>query len=164
MANVLLIIPPGIRPRAARDRAIEEAKHAGGKLIALLVLDPVEADRIAASLDSAFLGERVSERVVEVLEQEQRRGAELVLADIEKHAKAAAVPFLPIIEEGDPTDVCARVIRQHAVGSALLVVEKRSWVTRFLARSAPVKIPSLSGCDVRVMEEPETRGRSAGEE
>jgi hypothetical protein len=45
------------------------------------------------------------------------------------------------------------VILTHQIGLALLVAEKRSWLTRFLSRGAAVKLPALSGCEVRVMEE-----------
>jgi hypothetical protein len=33
------------------------------------------------------------------------------------------------------------------------VAERQSWLTRFLSRSAAVRLPALSGCEVRVMEE-----------
>ena len=153
MANVLLVIPPGVRPRAARDNAIDTAARGGGTLIALVLLDPAETARIAATLDSAFMGERVSDRVVEVLVREQHSQAETVLAEIGAQAQARGVRFVPLIEQGDADEVCARVIRTHQVASVILVVEKRSWLSRILARSSAVKLPAMANCTLTVMEE-----------
>jgi len=154
MANtVLLVVPPGIRPRAARDRAIDEATRAGRTLVGLVLLDPAEIACIAATLDSAFMGERVSDRVVDVLVGEQRSQAETVLAEIATAAQARGVPFVALIEQGDADEVCARVIRTHQVGSVILVVEKRSWLSRILARSAAVRLPAMANCTLTVMEE-----------
>ena len=153
MANVLLVVPPGIRPHAAREHAIEAAARAGGTLIGLVLLDPAETARIAATLDSAFMGERVSDRVVEVLASEQRSQAEGLLAEIAARAAARGVPFVPLIEQGDADEVCARVIRAHQVTAAFLVVEKRSWLSRILARSAAVKLPAMANCALTVIEE-----------
>ena len=159
MPNVLLVIPPGLRPQAAREHAIDAAARAGGTLIGLVLLDPAETARLAASLDSAFMGERVSTRVVEVLGREQRSQAEAVLREIGATAQARGVPFLPLIEEGDADEVCARVIRAHAVTSAVLVVERRSWLSRILARSAAVKLPAMANCALTVMEEEPGEGQ-----
>jgi nucleotide-binding universal stress UspA family protein len=153
MANVLLVVPPGTRPRAAREHAIEAAARAGGTLIGLVLLDPAETARIAATLDSAFMGERVSDRVAEVLAREQRSQADALLAEIGAQAQARGVPFVPLIEEGDADEVCARVIAAHRVGSAVLVVEKRSWLSRILSRSASIKLPAMADCVLTVMEE-----------
>jgi nucleotide-binding universal stress UspA family protein len=153
MANVLLVVPPRIRPRAARDHAVDAAARAGGTLIALVLLDPAETPRIAATLDSAFMGERVSDRVVEVLAREQRSQADAALTEIGAAAQARRVPFVPLVEEGDADEVCARVIRAHDVAEVVLVVEKRSWLSRILSRSSAVKLPALADCTLTVMEE-----------
>lgn len=153
MANVLLIVPPGIRPRAARDHALDAAARGGGSLVALVLLDPGETARIAATLDSAFMGERVSDRVVEVLAREQRDQAEATLREIGARAEARGVSFVPLVEEGTPEEVCARVIRAYHIGSAVLVVEKRSWLSRILSRAATVKLPAMADCSLTVMEE-----------
>lgn len=158
MTNVLLVIPPGIRPRAARERAIAAAAQGGGTLVGLVLLDPAETARIAATLDSAFMGERVSDRVVEVLAREQRSQAEALLAEIGELARGRGVPFVALIEEGDPDEVCARVIRAQQVGEAILVVEKRSWLSRILSRSPAVTLPALADCPLTVIEEPEGEG------
>jgi len=153
MANVLLVVPPGIRPLAAREHAIEAAARGGGTLFGLVLLDPAETARIAATLDSAFMGERVSDRVAEVLAREQRNQAESLLAEIGAQAQTRGVPFVPLIEDGDADEVCGRVITAHQIASAILVVEKRSWLSRILSRSAAINLPAMANCTVTVMEE-----------
>lgn len=162
MKNVLLVIPPGIRPRAARDHALDLAVAGGGTLVGLVLLDPAETARIAATLDSAFMGERVSDRVTEVLAREQRHQAEALLAVIAEHASARGIPFLPLIEEGTVDEVCARVVRAHQVGTAVLVVEKRTWLSRILSRSTGVRLPSMANCALTVMEESVEDGETGG--
>jgi nucleotide-binding universal stress UspA family protein len=151
--NVLLVVPPDMAPHRACGEAIAAAKRLGGALIAVIVLDPNEPGRVASSLDSAFVGEKVSDQIAELLAREQRSRAEEVLEEIKRQAESSQVAFEGLIEEGDPTDVCSRIIRSRGVAEALLVAEKRSWLTRFLSRSAAVRLPHLSGCVVRVMEE-----------
>lgn len=135
---------------------MEAAKRLGGSLFAVTVLDPAEPARLASTLDSAFVGERVSDRVIEVLGREQRLQAEAALQSVAELAARAGVPFHVLIEDGDPEEVCRRVIRQNGIGHAILVAERRSWLTRLLSRSAAVKLPALAGCEVRVMEQEES--------
>jgi len=155
MGNTLLIVPPGVRPEASVDVALCTARRAGGSLIAVVVLDPSETARIAATLDSAFMGERVSDRVAEVLAHEQRTRAETLLQLIGDKARDAGIGFVPLVEEGDPSQVCSRIVSTHQVASAVLAVERRSWLARFLSRSAKLKLPAVAGCEVKVVEEDE---------
>lgn len=156
MKNVLLVIPPGIRPCKSLEFALQRAAHDGVELIALVTLDPMETARIASRLDSAFMGERVSDRIVEVLAREQHARAEEMLAEIGEKARAAGLAFTPLIETGDASEVCGAVIRRHQVGCAVLVAEKRSWLTKLLSRSQAVHIPALAGCEIKVVEEDES--------
>ena len=70
-----------------------------------------------------------------------------------EHAKKESVVVTPIIEQGDIGEICRRVIRTHQVGTAVLVAEKRSWLTRFLSHSTAVQLPALAGCEVHFIEE-----------
>jgi len=99
------------------------------------------------------MGDRLSDRVVEVLAREARGRAEDLLATIAAEAKQRGVGFTPLVEEGDPSEVCARVIRAQDIAVAVLVAEKRSWLSRFLSGGADVRLPALAGCEVRVLEE-----------
>jgi nucleotide-binding universal stress UspA family protein len=153
MKNVLLVIPPGVRPRVGLHHALDRAATEGSKLIALAILDPSETVRIAARLDDAFLGERVGDRVIKALDREQFARAEDLLAEITSDAANSGTEVVPLIERGDTTEVCERVIRQHDIGYAVLLAERRSWLTRLLSRSPAVNIPAFEGCEIKVVEE-----------
>lgn len=154
MSNVLLVTSPAIDAPNALAYALRRAKELGAGLVGLAVLDPDVTQRVAAALSNVgFVGEKVSESVVDTLAREQRTQAEALLKRIAEEAGRAGIAFTALVEEGDPGEVCGRVIRTHRVQAAVLVAEKRSWLTRFLSRSAAVRLPSLAGCEVKVMEE-----------
>jgi nucleotide-binding universal stress UspA family protein len=154
MKNVLLVIVPGYEAPNAVAYAIDRARNLGGELIALAVVDPSTHQRVATALsDVGFVGERVSEDVMEALEKEQRGFADLQLAQVRAEAERAGVPVSVRIEAGDPGEVTPRICTRHQVALVVLVAEKRSWVTRFLSRSTPVKLPALASCEVKVMED-----------
>lgn len=154
MKNVLLVIVPGYEAPNAVAYAIGRARDLGGELIALAVLDPATRQRLATALsDVGFVGERVSGDVVEALEKEQRGFAELQAAQVRAEAERAGVPVTVLVEAGDPSEVAPRICARHQVALAVLVAERQSWVTRFLSRSAPVKLPALASCEVKVMED-----------
>ena len=153
MKNVLLVIPPGVRPRVGLQFALERAAASSARLVALAILDPSETVRIASRLDSAFLGERVGDRVIKALEREQLVRAEDLLAEIAASARESGVEIVPLIESGDTGEVCERIIRQHDIGYAVLLAERRSWLTRLLSRSSTVNIPAFDGCEIKVVEE-----------
>lgn len=154
MKNVLLVVAPGYDAPNAVAYALGRARDAGGGLVALGILDPEAHARVAATLtDSAFVGERVSENLIEALEKEQRGLVEAQVRQVAEEATGQGVACTPLVEQGEPSEVCRRVVAGHGIGVAVLVAEKRSWVTRFLSRSAPVRVPNLPGCEVKVMED-----------
>lgn len=154
MKNVLLVITPGYEAPNALAYAVARAKELGGNLVALSVLDPDANKQVSSTLSNVgFVGGRVREDLVEALEKEQRSFAEMQLQQAAEEARRQGVDCTILIEEGDPSVVCARVVRERAIGMAVLVAEKRSWVTRFLSRSAPVRLPAFAGCEIKVMED-----------
>ncbi len=154
MRNVLLVTSPVADAPNAIAYALRRAKEIGGGLLALALLDPELSQRVATTLaNEAFVGEKVSDGVVEALVREQRENAEALLNQIAEQAKKEGVPFTSLIEVGDPSEVCSRIIGAHSVQAAVLVAEKRSWLTRFLSRATAVKLPALAGCEVKVMDD-----------
>jgi nucleotide-binding universal stress UspA family protein len=154
MQNVLVVIPAGKEPQRALQAAIELAKERGGQLVALAVLDPRLSSRVATTLtEVGFMADEVGASVGNTLLHEYRVESEALLQALAKRAKRDGVSVTPLIEEGDTEEICSRVIRTHQIGTAVLVAEKRSWLTRFLSHGAAVSLPALAGCEVRVMEE-----------
>jgi nucleotide-binding universal stress UspA family protein len=154
MQNVLLVVPAGKEPQRAIGAAIELARQRGGTLVVLVVLDPtVPTQATSALTDVGFMGEQVGEEVGATIVREYRSQADTLLHALVERAKREGIAVTPLVAEGDTAEMCGRVIQSHQIGVAVLVAERRSWLTRFLSHSAAVKLPALSGCEVRVMEE-----------
>jgi hypothetical protein len=154
MKNVLLVTAAGTAGPRAVAAAIELAKQRGGFLVVLAVLDPGMPTYAASTLtDLAFMGEEVTDQVSNTLVREYRASAATLLHAVAERAKKEGVAVTPVIEQGDTGEICRRLVRTHAVGIAVLVAEKRSWLARLLSHRAAVRLPALSGCEVRVMEE-----------
>ena len=154
MKNVLLVVAPGYEAPNALAYAVSRARELGGGIVVLAVLDGESLSRVAAAFtDVGWVGERVSDDVVEALGAERRTLAEMQVEQLAEEIRTQGVEAMPLVREGDPSDVCARLVREHDVGLAVLVAERRSWVTRFLSRSAPVRLPTFAGCEIKVMED-----------
>ena len=154
MQNVLIVIPADQEPQQAIRAALALAKERGGGLVALVVLDADLPARVASTLaEVGFVGEHLGSQVSDAIVREYRNRSDALLQALVERGKREGVGVTPIIEQGDAGEICGRVIRTHHIGTAVLVAEKRSWLTRFLSRSAAVNLPALAGCEVRVMEE-----------
>jgi nucleotide-binding universal stress UspA family protein len=154
MHNVLIVIPAEQEPQQAMRAAIELARQRGGRLVALVVLDPDLPARVASTLtEVGFMGEQLGSQVSDAIVREYRVRSQALLQTLVENGKREGVVVTPLIEQGDTGEICGRVIRTHQIGTAVLVAEKRSWLTRFLSRSATVNLPALAGCEVKVMED-----------
>ena len=152
MANVLLLTPPNREPQAAARDAIAAARSQAGRLVVAVVLDPEVVERLSTRLEEVgLMGERVSDTVRDTLLREYRARAETLAQEIAEQAHREGVLTESVIAEGDPSETCSRLVRQHDVALAILVAERRSWLTRLLSGSA-ARVPELPGCEVRVME------------
>lgn len=153
MKNVLLMIPPNHESKTAVHEAIAAAKDRGGRLLVVVALDPQVLDGVCATLSNVgFMGEKVSDQVQDTLLREYRNRAAEMAEEIAREAQAAGVPAESKFEEGDPSEICRRMIPSNDVALAILVAEKRSWLARLLARSS-LQVPTLAGCEIRVIEE-----------
>ena len=154
MRNVLLVIPAGKEPQEAIGTAVELARQRGATLVAVVVLDADLPSQVANRLtEVGFMGEQIGKQVRDAIAHEYHGRATALLQALAERANKEGVPVIPLIEQGDTGEICSRIIRTHQIGTAVLVAEKRSWLTRFLSHSAAVKLPALAGCEVRVMEE-----------
>jgi len=154
MKTVLLVTSPSIDAPNAVAYALRRAKDAGAKLLAVVVLDEELTERVAATLtNEGFVGEKISDNVVDILSRQQQARAQSLVDQIAAQAGQAGVSFESRIESGDANEVCARIITASNAIVAVLVAEKRSWLTRFLSGSATVELPSMAGCEVRLMDD-----------
>jgi len=152
MGNVLLLLPNRESPRAVRE-AITAAKTRASGLLIAVVLDPESNERVSAAVtEMGFMGEKVGDTVRETLARAWRTQAEELVRQLTEHARAQGVAAEVFVEQGDPSEICQRLVATRGVDVAILVAERRSWLTRLLAREA-LHLPHLSGCEVRVIEE-----------
>ena len=154
MKSVLLVLPPEAEAPHAIAYALDEAIRRGAGIVALALLDADLAARVTSTLANVgFVGEKVCGSVSETLVREQRAHAEHLLERIGAEARLRSVPCTALIENGELGEVVAPIARAHAVDLVVLVAERRSLLARFLSRSAAVKLPSLAGCEVKLIEE-----------
>ncbi len=153
MGNVLLLLPPARDSPTAMREAVKLSQARGTGLLIAVILDPETTERLSATLaEMGFMGEKVSDGVRATLIRAYRTQAEELVQQLVQQARAQGVTAESLVEEGDPSEICQRLIATRDVEVAILVVEHRSWLTRLLAREA-LRLPQLSGCEVRVIEE-----------
>lgn len=152
--NVLLFITSTQRePQRAVREAVAAAKAREGRLLVVAVLDPEVVNRISETLaEDAFVGEKLTAEVSLTVARGYRNQAEASVAAIVEQAEREGVSARGFVEEGDPREICSRLARAHDIGLAILVTERRSWLTRLLSGSA-VRAPELPGCEVRLVDD-----------
>lgn len=152
-SNVLLLLPADHSSQAAVGEAIAAAKQRGGRLLVAVALDSGLVERVSEALtEDGFIGEKISDQVSATLLREYHARAGALAAEIGALARSEGVETEHVFEQGDPAEICRRLIPLHAIGLAVLVAERRSWLTRLLSRHA-LKTPALADCEVRVFEE-----------
>ena len=153
MKHVLLVLPPEAEETKAVDFAVAEAAKRGESLVSIALLDADIAARVSTTLANVgFVGEKVCGNVADTLAREQRVHAEQALERVAAAAHAQNVAFHGRVEEGELDEVCGRIAVDCEIDLVVLATERRSLLGRFLARSAAVRLPSLAGCEVKLIE------------
>jgi hypothetical protein len=154
MSKALLLVPADRQVTGAIAKALAVATERRLDLVAAVVVDTGDADRLSARMmDVGVLGEKISDQVSAALTREHRLRGEAVLAEVAEQAQARGVRCETRLEIGDPGDVCRRLVESEDVRVAVLVVEKRSWIGRVLTRAQPLRPPVLGGCEVVLVDE-----------
>src|ERR1051325_101141 len=147
MNNVLLLIPANHESQAAVREAIDAAKSRGGTLYVAVAVDPDVIEEVSSTMtEEGFIGEKVMDQVCCTLEREYHSRAEALAKAIVEQAKEQSVSAEGSVEEGDPAEVLSRLVPDRRIGLAILVAERRSWLTRLLSRDA-IRLPALAGCE-----------------
>lgn len=154
MSNVLLLVPPDRQVTRAIATALDLAAARGAGLVAAVVIDADASDRLSSRMiDVGLIAEKVTNQFFETLAREHRVRGEALLAEVAEQARLRGIPCRTAIETGDPGEVCGRLVETADVAAAVVVVEKRSWIARLLARGELVRPPKLGGCEVTLIEE-----------
>jgi hypothetical protein len=99
-------------------------------------------------IDIGMLAEKITDQVAETVEREHRIRAEALLRDIIEQARARGIAARTAIETGDPGEACRKLVAAADVSTAVVVTEKRSWLSRLLTVGQPLRLPALGGCEV----------------
>ncbi len=154
MNAVLLLLTPESQPGLALQRALERAKESHAVLYAAVVLPARHLDELAGQLmDHGFIGEKLSEDVIEHVRQEQVALANEVLARVREAAARAGVEVETQVIEGEPWEACEAASTRFSIAHAVLPVPARAWFERWWRKPrAPAWAEDL-GCNVETVEE-----------
>src|SRR5262249_746053 len=117
-SNVLLVISADDEaPRATRV-AIDLAKQRTAQLVAVVLLDTHLSARVADALtEVGFVSDEVSTNVGNTVLHERRARAEALLQLLTEHARKEGIDVTLLLEQGDTSEICNRVIRTHRIGT-----------------------------------------------
>ena len=154
MSSVVLLVPPDRQITRAIAAALDLAAARGAELIAAVVIDADATDRLSSRMiDIGLLAEKVTDQFSETLAREHHVRGEALLAEIGEQARGRRIACRTLVESGDPGEVCRRLVETTDATAAVVVVEKRSWLARILARGEPLRAPMLGGCEVTFVDE-----------
>lgn len=150
MSAVLLLLSPTSDAPRAEAYALARAREAGAELLAIVVLDDRLRGRVARKLeDAGMVGEKLSESVACCVDRDQRSQGERMLENVATAAQAQGTPVDTFLEGGEVNEVVGRCCAGHEVRLAVVAVEKRSWLGRWLAPSVDLRLPH---CEIKEIE------------
>jgi nucleotide-binding universal stress UspA family protein len=154
MNAVLLLLTPESRPNRALDRAIQRAKEQQAVLLAVVVLPGRHLDELAEQLiDRGFVGEKLSEEVIEHVRQEQHAVAEEILASVREKAEREGVVVETQVIEGELPEACEAAQARFSSVHTVLPVPARAWFERLWRRAEEPSWAEDLGCRVEAVEE-----------
>jgi hypothetical protein len=151
---ILLLLSPAVAAPKSTQAALDRAAKNRTDLVVLVALPREAVLELAGTLtDEAFVGDRLSDEVVDALRREQRSQAEHLLRSIIEQAKKKAINVTTLVEVGEPNEICARVVAAHNIAHVILPAHRRSWLARWWSPSAHTDWLKVLGCEVEVVEE-----------
>jgi nucleotide-binding universal stress UspA family protein len=154
MSAVLLLVPADRQVTSAIETALDLAARREASLVAAVVVDDAAAGRLSSRMiDVGLLAEKITDQVSEALMREHQVRGQALLREIAERARARGIPCRTTLEIGDPGEICRVLAQREDCAVAVVVTEKRSWVTRIFAGGQPLEVPAFGGCAVVPVEE-----------
>jgi nucleotide-binding universal stress UspA family protein len=154
MSNTLLLLSTATPLQTGVERAIEEAKKIGGRLIILFVADVALPNSVLERLEGAdFVGGKPGQEVYEALMNEYQRQGEQLLAKAQTTVESAGVPVETIFKVGSIADECIATIKNQEIDVAVLTRKKRSHLSRFIFGSPIKQIQDSVTCHFIIVED-----------
>lgn len=154
MSTILLLLSSAVAAPKSTRVALDRAVRKKADLVILVALPRDAVLELAGTLtDEAFVGDRLSDEVVDALRREQRSQAEDLLRSIMEQANKERVNVTTLVEIGEPSELCGRVVAAHNIDQVILPAHRRSWLARWWSPSAHSDWLKVLGCEVEVVEE-----------
>lgn len=152
--TVLLLMPPDRQVTGAIAKALDLAAERDARLVAAVVVDEDAGERLSSRIaDRGVLGDGVTDRIAEAVEREHRIRAEALLREVADQARTRGLTCTTLVETGDPSAVCRRLVATERASVAVVVVERRSWLARMLSGGQPLEPVQLGGSEVVLVDE-----------
>ena len=146
MSTIVVGYDDGRRARHALDRALEQAKESGARLVVVSVLDlPLDPN---APRNFGTLGDGPPAR----MPAEVPPGLEPVVAHAHERAAAAGVPAELVWGAGDAADIIIEVARERDASLIVLGEHHHSLFAALVGTDVPGEVKRRSGADVLVVD------------
>lgn len=154
MKKVMLVLSISGTPQEVIDYAVDRAKNEGAGLVALYILETGLADGVFDSFsDIGFIGDKPSTELSEAVMKEYRQRGYEELGRVQIKAMEEAVPFEPLMEQGEYVVRVLDVIRERDIGVAVVLRRQKRRFMKYLSSSVADEVKSQAPCEVVVFTE-----------
>jgi len=156
MKKVMLVLSISGTPQEVIDYAVDRAKKEGAGLLALYILETGLAESVFDNFsDIGFIGDRPSTELSEAVMKEYRQRGYEELGRVQIKAMEEAVPFEPLMEQGDYVAKTLDVIRERDIGVAVVLRRQKKRFMKYLSSSVADEVKSQAPCEVVIFTETE---------
>lgn len=156
MKKVMLVLSISGTPQEVIDYAVARAMKEGAGLVALYILETGLADSVFDNFsDVGFIGDRPSTELSEAVMKEYRQRGYEELGRVQIRAMEEAVPFEPLMEQGDYVAKALDVIRERDIGLAVVLRRQKKRFMKYLSSSVADDVKSQAPCEVVIFSETE---------
>lgn len=154
MPGVLLVLSTSGTSVEAIEYAVARAKKDGGGLVALYILETGLASEVFDTFsDIGFIGDKPSEELSEAIMKEYRQRGYEELGRVQVKAMEEAVPFEPVMEQGEYAALVLDTIGQKKSAVAVLVKRRKRAIMKYFSKSPVDEVRESATCEVVVFPE-----------
>ncbi|MBI5886091.1 MAG: universal stress protein [Deltaproteobacteria bacterium] len=156
MKKVMLVLSTSATPQEVIDYAVGRARNEGAGLLALYILETALSESVFDNFsDVGFIGDRPSTELSEAVMKEYRQRGYEELGRVQIRAMEEAVPFEPLMEQGDYVAKTLDVIRERDIGLAVVLRRQKKRFMKYLSSSVADEVKSQALCEVVIFTETE---------
>jgi nucleotide-binding universal stress UspA family protein len=149
--RVLLILSASRMSGSCVDAAVAAACTQGAELVALYILDTLEARDVQERIsDEGFLGEAPSGKLLRAVRRERKRQGTLDLADVARKAEQAGVPYRTELVEGEFVSRSLDAAQAEAPTVIYVARRERPALSRLVSGSPVEELKQAAPCEVTI--------------